>query len=54
MLDMDDLPEKMSSYVIFDALVQKLIFQDGANGHFGYEWRKMPAFFRGTGGLNLF
>ena len=32
-----DLPENVSSYVIFGALVQKLIFLDGASGHFGFD-----------------
>ena len=33
---MVDLPEKVSSYMILGALVQKLIFQDGAGGHLGF------------------
>ena len=33
---MVDLPEKVSSYMILGALVQKLIFQDGASGHVGF------------------
>ena len=33
---MDDLPEKVSSYVIFGTLVQTLIVRDGASGHFGF------------------
>ena len=33
---MDELPKQVSSYVIRGALVQKLIFRDGANGHFGF------------------
>ena len=33
---MDDVPEKVSSYMIFGALVQRLIFRDGASGHFGF------------------
>jgi len=32
----DDLPEKVYSYVNFGALVQTLIFRDGASGHFGF------------------
>jgi len=32
----DDLLEKVSSHVIFGALVQKLVFRDGVNGHFGF------------------
>ena len=33
---MDELPKQVSSYVILGALVQKLIFRDGASGHFGF------------------
>ena len=33
---MVDLPPKVSSYMILGALVQKLIFQDGASGHLGF------------------
>ena len=33
---MEDLPEKVSSYVIFGALVQLYIFRNGASGHFGF------------------
>ena len=31
-----DLVEKVYLYLILGALVQKLIFQDGAGGHLGY------------------
>ena len=33
---MEDLPEKVSSYVIFGALVQQYIFLNCASGHFGF------------------
>ena len=33
---MDDLPEKVSLYVMFGALVQKLIVRDDASGLFGF------------------
>jgi hypothetical protein len=31
-----DFPEKVYSYMILGALVQKLIFQDGAGDHLGF------------------
>ena len=33
---MVDLPEKVSLYMILGALVQNLIFQDGAASHLGF------------------
>ena len=33
---MVNLPKKVSSYMILDGLVQKVIFQDGAGGHLGF------------------
>ena len=33
---MDDVPKKVSSYVIYGAFVQTLIVRDGASGHFGF------------------
>ena len=33
---MVDLPKKVSLYMILGDLVQKLIFQNGASGHFGF------------------
>ena len=33
---MFDLVENVYLYLILDALVQTLIFQDGAGGHFGF------------------
>ena len=33
---MDDLPEKVSSYMTFGALIETLIFRNGASGHFGF------------------
>ena len=30
---MVDVPKKVSSYIILAALVQKLVFQDGASSH---------------------
>ena len=33
---MEDLPEKVSSYVFFGSLIQLQIFRNGASGHFGF------------------
>ena len=52
---MVDVHEKVSSYVIFGALVSTFIFRDGASGHFGFgPLTENASLFRGTGGLNLF
>ena len=47
--------EKVYSYVIFGALVQTLIFREGASGHFGFSPMAENAsiYFRWTGG-NIF
>ena len=48
---MEDLHEKLSSYVIFGALVQKYFFLDGASDHFGFgSLAENASIFRGTGG----
>ena len=52
---MDDLAEKVLSYVIFAALVQTLIFRDVGSGHFGFgPPAKNANFLKGTGGVNIF
>ena len=46
---MDDTPEKVSSHMIFGAFVQKIIFRDGSNGHFGFgPMAENASIFRGT------
>ena len=53
---MEDLLEKVSSYVIFGALVQFKKNRNGASGYFGFGplAENASIFFRGTGVLNLF
>ena len=52
---MDDLPEKVSSYIMFGVLVQQYIFRDGASGHFGFSpLAENASIFRSTGGITLF
>jgi len=52
---MVNLLKKVSFHVILMALVQKLIFQVGADGHFGFELlEKMPGFLGRTWSLNFF
>ena len=52
---MANLLKKVSFYVILRALIQKLIFQVGAGGHFGCEpLEKMPGFLGGTWSPNFF
>ena len=52
---MVDLPEKVSLYTIIGALVQNLIFQNGAGGHLGF-WplAKNAGIFARDMGANLF
>jgi hypothetical protein len=47
-----DLSEKVYSYMILGALVQKLIFQDGASGHLGSTLAKNVGIFLRDLGLN--
>ena len=50
-----DLPEKVYLYMIIGALVQNLIFQNGAGGHLGF-WplAKNAGIFARDMGANLF